>query len=120
MVSVGEAMREYYRPDNESSSRKVYSLDLEQNDSDTVNDRRAVANYLEGDFQMSVLTMPPRQKRNDLPAKVDAYVLRLAKILAAHEDSTITQIISEAMLPILIKRLEKLGVPFPPPPIQDK
>ncbi len=58
----------------------------------------------------------PREKRNDLAVKIDAYVLRLAKILAAHEDTTIAKILSETMRPILLRKLEKMGVPIPPPP----
>lgn len=63
----------------------------------------------------AMLTMP-KPKRNDVAVKIDAYVARLARILAAYEDTTIAEIVSEGMRPILMKRLDKLGVPYPPPP----
>lgn len=65
---------------------------------------------------MSTATATMRPKRNDLAVKIDAYVLKLARILAAHEDQTIAQILSETMKPILQKRLDKLGVPYPEEP----
>lgn len=58
----------------------------------------------------------PREKRNDVPVKLDAYVARLAKILAAHEDTTIAKIVSDEMEPILVARLKAGRIPIPPKP----
>lgn len=55
-----------------------------------------------------VLTMPQRaskQKRNDVPAKIDAEVMRLARIVAAYEDVDIAELVSETLRPILKERL---------------
>lgn len=65
---------------------------------------------------MSTATLTMRPKRNDVAVKIDAYVLKLARILAAYEDETIAKILSDAMKPILQKRLDKLGVPYPAEP----
>lgn len=65
-----------------------------------------------------VATMPRKDapKRNDLSVKVDAHVIRLARLLSAHEDKTMAEVLSEAARGVLMKKLDKLGVPYPPPP----
>lgn len=51
--------------------------------------------------------MPKKPKRNDVPAKVDADVMHVARIVAAYENVQIAELISEILRPILAKRLEK-------------
>lgn len=51
--------------------------------------------------------MPERKKRNDLVAKVDAEVLRLARIVAAYEDTSMAELLSSILKPILEKKLAK-------------
>jgi hypothetical protein len=52
-------------------------------------------------------TMPRKPKRNDVPVKIDAEVLRLARIVAAYEDLPLAELISETLRPILVKKLEQ-------------
>lgn len=51
--------------------------------------------------------MPERKKRNDLVAKVDAEVLRMARIVAAYEDTSMAELLSSILRPVLEQRLEK-------------
>jgi hypothetical protein len=51
-------------------------------------------------------TMPRKPKRNDVPVKMDAEVLRIARIVAAYEDVPLAELISETLRPILTKKLE--------------
>ncbi len=48
-----------------------------------------------------------KAKRNDVPVKLDAEVLRMARIVAAYEDVPIAELLSETLRPILVKKLEK-------------
>lgn len=50
--------------------------------------------------------MPRRPKRNDVPVKVDAEVLRIARIVAAYEDMPLAELISETLRPILERKLD--------------
>jgi hypothetical protein len=50
--------------------------------------------------------MPRKPKRNDVPVKMDAEVLRVARIVAAYEDVPLAELISETLRPILAKKLE--------------
>lgn len=52
----------------------------------------------------------PRQKskRNDVPAKIDAEVMRMARIISAYEDRDIADLVSETLRPIFTKRLAEL------------
>jgi hypothetical protein len=50
--------------------------------------------------------MPRKPKRNDQPVKMDAEVLRIARIVAAYEDVPLAELISETLRPVLQKKLE--------------
>jgi hypothetical protein len=50
--------------------------------------------------------MPRKPKRNDVPVKIDAEVLRVARIVAAYEDVPLAELISETLRPIMVARLE--------------
>lgn len=56
----------------------------------------------------AALTMPRKPKRNDLPVKIDADVVRVARIIAAAENISMAEVISETLRPILNARLEKI------------
>lgn len=60
--------------------------------------------------------MPKNPKRNDLITKVDAQVLRMARLIAAYEDIPISELLSEILRPALEKRLEKHKLPHPVEP----
>jgi hypothetical protein len=47
----------------------------------------------------------PKSKRNDVPVKIDAEVLRLVRIVSAYEDVSIAELVSETMRPIMERRL---------------
>lgn len=49
--------------------------------------------------------MPKNPKRNDVAVKIDADVLRMARIVAAYEDVPIAELLSEISRPILLKKL---------------
>jgi len=52
--------------------------------------------------------MPSRKnkpKRNDVPAKIDAEVMREVRLLANYEDVEIAELISETLRPIIHDRL---------------
>jgi len=51
-------------------------------------------------------TMPRPPKRNDLAAKIDADVLRDARIVAAYEGVPLAELLSETLRPILTKKKE--------------
>ena len=57
----------------------------------------------------------PRPKRNDLVVKIDAEVLRMARIIAAYEDITIAELLSETLRPLLADRLAEHQRKSPPP-----
>lgn len=55
-------------------------------------------------------TAMPRKpsKRNDLPVKIDAEVVRMARIIAAFRDTTLAEVMSETLRPLLEKQLAQL------------
>ena len=55
-----------------------------------------------------------KPKRNDLPVKLDAEVVRMARIVSAYEDQTIAELCSELLRPLLVKKLEKHQATKPP------
>ena len=59
--------------------------------------------------------MPRKPKRNDLAVKIDADVVKLARIVAAYDDVPMAELMSEALRPYLLKRLEKLKHQLPGP-----
>ena len=66
---------------------------------------------------MVATTMPkPPSKRTDVPVKIDAYALKLARIAAAHEEKLLAEVVSEAVISTLVKRLDRAGIPYPPQP----
>lgn len=54
----------------------------------------------------TLATMPRKPKRNDVPVKIDAEVLRVARIVAAYEDLPLAELISESLRPLLQRKLE--------------
>ncbi len=50
--------------------------------------------------------MARKPKRNDVPVKVDAEVIRQARIVAAYEEIPLAELLSELLRPIVQKRLE--------------
>lgn len=61
---------------------------------------------------MSVMApaMPRKSKRNDEPVKVDSEVMRMARIVAAIENTTLAELVSETLRPIMLKKLADYGV----------
>lgn len=56
-----------------------------------------------------------KPKRNDVPAKIDAEVMRVARIVAAYEEIDIAELVSEILRPVLAKRLESHQAKSQPP-----
>lgn len=50
----------------------------------------------------------PKSKRNDVPAKIDTEVMRMARIISAYEDRDIADLVSETLRPIFTRRLAEL------------
>lgn len=48
-----------------------------------------------------------KPKRNDVPVKLDAEVARKAKMVAASQDKSLAEYISETLRPIVNRALEK-------------
>jgi hypothetical protein len=48
-----------------------------------------------------------RPKRNDLTVKVDAEVIRVCKIVAAYEEKTLAEWLSDTLRPLALKALER-------------
>ena len=48
-----------------------------------------------------------KPKRNDVPVKLDAEVARKAKMVAASQDKSLAEYISETLRPIVTRALEK-------------
>lgn len=57
----------------------------------------------------------PKPKRNDVPVKMDAEVVRQAKMVAASRDQTLAEYISETLRPIVKRALERILVDFQKP-----
>ena len=57
--------------------------------------------------QTQVLDPMPKPKRNDVPVKIDAEVVRVARIVAAYEETTLAEYLSERLRPLVQKDLEK-------------
>jgi hypothetical protein len=57
--------------------------------------------------QTQVLEPMAKSKRNDVPVKIDAEVARLARIVAAYEDTSLAEYISERLRPLVQKDLDK-------------
>lgn len=56
----------------------------------------------------AAITMPSRKnkpKRNDVPAKIDADVMRDARLVAAYEGVEIAELVSSILGPVLKQRL---------------
>ncbi len=51
--------------------------------------------------------MPRPPKRNDLAVKIDAEVIREARIVAAFEEVQLAELLSNILRPIISKLLEK-------------
>jgi hypothetical protein len=55
---------------------------------------------------MVAVAEEPMTKRNDVPVKVDAEVVRVAKIAAAYKDMTLAEYISERLRPLVAEDVE--------------
>src|SRR4051794_38967859 len=52
-------------------------------------------------------SMPRKPKRNDVPVKLDADVVRNAKIVATFQDTTLAEYLSELLRPLVERDLAK-------------
>ena len=61
-----------------------------------------------GVTQVSILktAMTEKPKRTDLAVKIDKEVVRMARIIAAIEDVTLAELMSETLRPILQRKLD--------------
>jgi hypothetical protein len=57
--------------------------------------------------------MPRKPKRNDVPIKMDAEVVRWAKVVAAFKDITLAEFVSERAREAVIEDFEARGVEVP-------
>ena len=55
---------------------------------------------------MQALLERPMAKRNDVPVKVDADVVRVAKIAAAYKGLSLAEYLSETLRPIVFRDVE--------------
>ena len=55
---------------------------------------------------MQALLESPMAKRNDVPVKVDADVIRVAKIAAAYKGISLAEYLSETLRPIVSRDVE--------------
>lgn len=55
------------------------------------------------------LLMPRAPKRNDLVAKIDADVLKKAKLVAAHRSITLAEYLSEMLRPLVDRDVARLA-----------
>jgi hypothetical protein len=62
----------------------------------------------------------PMTKRNDVPVKVDAEVIRIAKIAAAYKDMSLAEYISERLRPLVAEDVEREHAKQPHMPARGK
>ncbi len=60
----------------------------------------------------------PMTKRNDVPVKVDAEVIRIAKIAAAYKDMSLAEYISERLRPLVAEDVEREHAKQPHVPVK--
>jgi hypothetical protein len=56
---------------------------------------------------MQALADRPMTKRNDVPVKIDAEVVRVAKIAAAYKDMSLAEYISERLRPLVAEDVDR-------------
>jgi hypothetical protein len=56
---------------------------------------------------MQALADRPMTKRNDVPVKIDAEVVRVAKIAAAYKDMSLAEYISERLRPLVAEDIDR-------------
>ena len=56
---------------------------------------------------MLAIPVRPMTKRNDVPVKVDAEVVRVARIAAAYKDMSLAEYISETLRPLVAQHVEQ-------------
>lgn len=54
-------------------------------------------------------------ERDEVTVKIRKYALKLLRRLAAHEERNLAETLTDLVLPPLIKKLDKLGIPYPQP-----
>lgn len=89
----------------------------------TVDGIAAVAFYWRKEPCPVSVAMPQMPKRKPAKkvrwaqAKLYARVLQLARVIVAYDDSlNIGELVSESVIPVLLKRIKELGVPVPADP----
>lgn len=60
--------------------------------------------------------MPKKPKRNDVPVKIDAEVLRMLRVVCAWDNVPLAELLSEIARPILQRRMEKIKDAIPDKP----
>ena len=58
-------------------------------------------------FPYSVTDTMSKTKRNDVPVKIDAEVVRIARIVAAYDEQTLAEYLSERLRPLVAADLAK-------------
>ena len=56
---------------------------------------------------MTTVADRPMAKRNDVPVKIDAEVIRVARIAAAYKDMSLAEYISERLRPLVSQDVEQ-------------
>jgi hypothetical protein len=55
----------------------------------------------------------PMTKRNDVPVKIDAEVIRVAKIAAAYRELSLAEYLSERLRPLVADDVRRLHAEYP-------
>ena len=69
---------------------------------------------------MVAVAEPQMAKRNDVPVKIDAEVVRVAKIAAAYKDMSLAEYISERLRPLAAEDVEQEHAKRPHMPMKGK
>jgi hypothetical protein len=69
---------------------------------------------------MQALLGCPMAKRNDVPVKIDAEVIRVAKIAAAYKGLSLAEYLSETLRPIVSRDVEQEHAKVIPPSSRPK
>jgi hypothetical protein len=62
---------------------------------------------------MLTLADRPMTKRNDVPVKIDAEVIRVAKIAAAYRELSLAEYLSERLRPIVAEDVQRSHAEYP-------
>jgi hypothetical protein len=69
---------------------------------------------------MQAIAGEPMTKRNDVPVKIDAEVVRVAKIAAAYKDMSLAEYISERLRPLVALDVEQEHAKQPHLPLKTR